>query len=80
MSAIVKKILGGYDDGTLAQKALATAVKIALDNKAELFIATAVELPVQIATYEYTCGRCTIRVFYNHANVYYQVLSSCFAG
>lgn len=74
MSAIVKKILVGYDDGTLAQKALATAVKIALDNKAELFIATAVELPVQIATYDiYMQGAVSMtEFFYNHANVYYQ--------
>jgi len=74
LSAIIKRILVGYDDGTPAQKALAVAAKIALDNKAELFIATAVELPVQIATYDiYMQGGVSMtEFFYNHANAYYQ--------
>jgi nucleotide-binding universal stress UspA family protein len=74
LSAIVKKILVGYDDGILAQKALAAAEKIALDNKAELFIATAVELPTHIATYDiYMQGSASLTEFFNnHANAYYQ--------
>jgi len=45
-----KRILVGYDDGVLSQKALDTAIELAEYTKAEIFIVSAVDIPIIISS------------------------------
>lgn len=45
-----KRILVGYDDGVLSQKALDTAIELAEYTKAEIFIVSAVDIPLIISS------------------------------
>ena len=46
---MIKKILVAFDNGIKAQKALETAMEIAGNSKAEIFIATSVKMPEVIS-------------------------------
>lgn len=47
---MINKILVGYDDGNLSQKALETAIELAKSTKAEIFIASALDIPLYISS------------------------------
>lgn len=46
----MQKILVGYDDGSLSQKALETAIELARSTKAEIFIVSALDIPLYISS------------------------------
>jgi nucleotide-binding universal stress UspA family protein len=48
---LIKKILVAFDNGKKSQKALETAIEIAGNGKAEIFIATSVKMPDVVTNY-----------------------------
>ncbi|MDD4238205.1 MAG: universal stress protein [Desulfotomaculaceae bacterium] len=46
---MIQRILVGYDDGALSQKALETTIEMARSTKAEIFIVSALDIPLYIS-------------------------------
>lgn len=46
---MIQRILVGYDDGALSQKALEAAIEMAGNTKAEIYIASALDIPLMIS-------------------------------
>lgn len=47
---MIQRILVGYDDGVLSQKVLETVIEMAGSTKAEIFIVSALDIPLMISS------------------------------
>ncbi|HBC93388.1 MAG TPA: hypothetical protein DCZ10_10970 [Pelotomaculum sp.] len=73
---MIQRILVGYDDGALSQKALETAIEMARNNKAEIFIVSVLDIPLYISSPDMLPpdNISITKFFYDNTRLYFEKL------
>jgi len=73
---MIKRILVGFDDGALSQKALETAIELARSTKAEIYIASALDIPLYISSPDMLPpdNVSITKFFYDNTQMYFEKL------